>query len=135
MRTKPLNAGRCEVHGDISGSENLAYDTKDGHHFCLTCVVAHTVELEWELESNTVRHLASELDLRHTIEQLEDKIERAKFHLTDPTRVEDVATVLLDNFGDLGDFCWEELDEEIREEWREQARDVLAAADDVNGET
>ncbi len=44
-------------------------------------------------------------------------------------RVESVAIVLLDNFGDLGDFCWEKLGEETREEWRGQARDVLRAAD------
>jgi hypothetical protein len=56
----------------------------------------------------------------------------AAFKLTpkdDSDRVERVATVLLDNFGDLGDFNWEKLDEEIREEWRGQARDVLSTAD------
>jgi hypothetical protein len=55
--------------------------------------------------------------------------DRLRARKDDPARVEQVAIVLLDNFGDLGDFCWEKLDEEVREEWREQARDVLAAAD------
>lgn len=77
--------------------------------------------LEAKLKSVTVRHLASMLNMRRTIEQLEDEVARAKFRLTDPARVER-ATEYVNRYG------WKQ--------WlstEENVRAILAAANGWEG--
>jgi hypothetical protein len=93
------------------------------------CLYQHdrATALEAKLKSVTVRHLASMLNLRHTIEQLEDELERVRFRLTDPARVERAAKSLQENdevvvAGDL---------RRHPDTARRIVKVILAAADDI----
>jgi hypothetical protein len=94
------------------------------------CLYQHdrVVALEAKLKAVTVRHLASMLNLRRTIEQLEDELERAKFRLTDPARVERAAKVIFHDCSAYSD-PWEKRSSYVHEIWKRTAEAALLAAD------